>query len=610
MTEFERDLTNIDFSTVMTRFASQCLKRMADLTKELEVSLGPSTGDLKGRCGLHSGPVTAGVLRGEKARFQLFGDTMNTASRMESAGIPDRIHISRETASLLEEAGKADWVSSRSEKVVLKGKGELQTYFACPEKKSAAASTERTSLSSGNPSIAPGSSFGLVEAEKLEVPKRDGDGERRQRLVHWNAEVLTTHLADVVIARFRRDHPIRNAISSKRTAGIGSKECASERNQDESQLPVHEMTDIISMPDFPSESSFDAKAPKDLIPPSVQGQLHEFVQQIACHYRDVPFHNFEHASHVTMSAGKLMKRIMNPDEVDISRDTAEVARNIHAKTYGISSDPLMQFAVVFAALIHDVDHTGLTNKELVDSNAEIALAYGEKTVAEQNSVEMAWNILMDDRFADLRNMIFPSTDEKQRFRQLLVNAVMATDIADKELQEWRKTRWETTFHAESAALIPEKEITDRKATIVFEYIIQASDVIHCMQHWLTYQKYNARLFEERFIAWMAGVPGSSNPAAGWYTGEIQFFDNYIIPLAQKLHECGVFGVSYHESLNYAQQNLVEWKQKGHDVVRELDLRCRAKHKASMVTKIKGELRESVAGQGLHVRGSFVGEQPA
>jgi 3'5'-cyclic nucleotide phosphodiesterase len=118
-----------------------------------------------------------------------------------------------------------------------------------------------------------------------------------------------------------------------------------------------------------------------------------------------------------MSAGKLMKRIINPDEVDISQDTAEVARSIHMKTYGISSDPLMQFAVVFAALIHDVDLTGLANKELIDSKAERAVTYGEKSVAEQNSV--------DDEFVDLRNAIFPSAEEKRRFRQLLVNAVMA-----------------------------------------------------------------------------------------------------------------------------------------------------------------------------------------
>ena len=51
---------------------------MGSITKELEVTLGPDTGDLGMRFGLHSGPVTAGVLHGERAQFQLFGDTVNT----------------------------------------------------------------------------------------------------------------------------------------------------------------------------------------------------------------------------------------------------------------------------------------------------------------------------------------------------------------------------------------------------------------------------------------------------------------------------------------------------------------------------------------------------
>jgi class 3 adenylate cyclase len=70
---------NKDHAIVMARFAYECLQETSRLTKELEVTLGPGTSDLALRIGLHSGSLTAGVLRGEKSRFQLFGDTMNTA---------------------------------------------------------------------------------------------------------------------------------------------------------------------------------------------------------------------------------------------------------------------------------------------------------------------------------------------------------------------------------------------------------------------------------------------------------------------------------------------------------------------------------------------------
>lgn len=95
-----------DHAMVMSKFANDIMNSMRTLTRDLETSLGPDTGDLALRIGLHSGPVTAGVLRGERARFQLFGDTMNTAARMEQTGIKNKVQVSQSTADCLVAGGK------------------------------------------------------------------------------------------------------------------------------------------------------------------------------------------------------------------------------------------------------------------------------------------------------------------------------------------------------------------------------------------------------------------------------------------------------------------------------------------------------------------------
>ena len=118
-----------DHAICMVKFARDCRTQLLDLVRKLEVTLGPGTGALEMRFGLHSGPVTAGVLRGQKSRFQIFGDTVNTASRMESTGKKGRIQVSHTTATLLIDGGMGHWVTPRTSLVQAKGKGTMQTYW-------------------------------------------------------------------------------------------------------------------------------------------------------------------------------------------------------------------------------------------------------------------------------------------------------------------------------------------------------------------------------------------------------------------------------------------------------------------------------------------------
>lgn len=79
---------------------------------------------------------------------------------------------------------------------------------------------------------------------------------------------------------------------------------------------------------------------------------------------------------------------------------------------------------------------------------------------------------------------------------------------------------------------------------------------------------NERFFRECYKAYKEGR-AESDPTTSWYKGEMGFFDFYIIPLAKKLKECGVFGVSSDEYLNYALKNRKEWELRGKEVVHEM-----------------------------------------
>lgn len=259
---------------------------------------------------------------------------------MENTGQRDKIQISAETAELITAAGKGHWIFQRVDDVA--ERGGIQTFWVEPQ-----SSAQEAKHNNAIPT---------------RVVARVGVTDSSDRLVDWNVDLLKRLLKRIVA--YRKD------MGVQKETGIDFNDIAPS-----GAIVRDEMSYSIDLPTFDKEA---AKTDPSSISlgKDVEEQLHKFVALIAGLYHDNPFHNFKHASNVCTNANKMMNSITDQD---IFRRT---------------SDPLTQFAVVFSALIHDADHLGVPNMILMKERPRIAALYQNKSCAEQNSVDLAWNLLM------------------------------------------------------------------------------------------------------------------------------------------------------------------------------------------------------------------------
>lgn len=107
--------------------------------------------------------------------------------------------------------------------------------------------------------------------------------------------------------------------------------------------------------------------------------------------------------------------------------------------------------------------------QLGKENPKLNDHYQSQSVAEQNSVDVAWELLMQKEYKDLRQCIYgDSAQDMKRFRQIVVAVVLATDIFDKKLKTARDGRWAAAFSEDLSA----EKNRDVRATIVIEHLIQ------------------------------------------------------------------------------------------------------------------------------------------
>lgn len=200
---------------------------------------------------------------------------MNTASRMESTGLKDHIHVSEETADLLRLAGKGAWLSPRKTKIIAKGKGEVTTFFVKVGSASSSSSSSHASDSTHSSDIE------LKSKEKVRNCNGDVDRPSTEvdRLVKWNTEVFRKTLKQVVARR-------QATRASAKSENIVCQTILGNA--------LEELAEVVELPQFNQDTSkalVDSNAIE--LGETVEEQLSDLVLTIACMYRKNPFHNFK-----------------------------------------------------------------------------------------------------------------------------------------------------------------------------------------------------------------------------------------------------------------------------------------------------------------------------
>lgn len=170
--------------------------------------------------------------------------------------------------------------------------------------------------------------------------------DKHLRLCDWNVDIMSRLLQEILASREAAN------VEPDAVADIIR---AETEHQESGALVLDEVQDVMAMSPLDETARKRRKDPSGYqLGDDTKDQLRAYVRTIAAMYRKVPFHNWEHASHVTMSVTKLLARIVDSKE---NQELAYADR--------IISDPLAKFAFVFSAMIHDVDHTGKFERPLV-----------------------------------------------------------------------------------------------------------------------------------------------------------------------------------------------------------------------------------------------------
>uniref|UniRef100_A0A672K8H5 Phosphodiesterase n=1 Tax=Sinocyclocheilus grahami TaxID=75366 RepID=A0A672K8H5_SINGR len=198
-----------------------------------------------------------------------------------------------------------------------------------------------------------------------------------------------------------------------------------------------------------------------------------YLMTLEDHYHaDVAYHNNIHAADVTQSTHVLL-----------SMPALEA----------VFTD-LEILAAIFASAIHDVDHPGVSNQFLINTNSELALMYNDSSVLENHHLAVGFKLLQEENCDIFQNL---TKKQRQSLRKMVIDIVLATDMSKHmNLLADLKTMVETKKVTSSGVLLLDN-YSDRIQ--VLQNMVHCADLSNPTKPLQLYRQWTDRIMEEFFI---------------------------------------------------------------------------------------------------------------
>uniref|UniRef100_A0A8C6NP33 Phosphodiesterase n=1 Tax=Nothobranchius furzeri TaxID=105023 RepID=A0A8C6NP33_NOTFU len=197
-----------------------------------------------------------------------------------------------------------------------------------------------------------------------------------------------------------------------------------------------------------------------------------YMMTLEDHYHsDVAYHNSLHAADVAQSTHILL----STPALDAVFTDLEI------------------LAAIFAAAIHDVDHPGVSNQFLINTNSELALMYNDESVLENHHLAVGFKLLQEDNCDIFQNL---TKKQRQSLRKMVIDMVLATDMTKHmSLLADLKTMVETKKVTSSGVLLLDN-YTDRIQ--VLRNMVHCADLSNPTKSLELYRQWTDRIMEEFF----------------------------------------------------------------------------------------------------------------